>query len=55
MNTVFFKYLNRVSDLNLSKRLGADRFRLNSLHAYIQRLVKTGLGILPAAIETATT
>jgi len=54
MNTVFFKYLNRVSDLNLSKRLGADRFRLNSLHAYIQRLAKPGL--LPAAtIETTTT
>jgi amino acid adenylation domain-containing protein/thioester reductase-like protein len=54
MDTVFFKYLNRVSDLNLSKRLGADRFRLNSLQAYIQRLAKPGL--LPAAaIETTTT
>ena len=42
MDIVFFKYLSRVSDLNLSKRLGADRFRLNSLHAYIERLVKPG-------------
>jgi thioester reductase-like protein len=56
LNTVFFRYLNRVSDLNLSKRLGADRFRLNSLHAYIQRLANPGRGILPAAtIETTTT
>jgi amino acid adenylation domain-containing protein/thioester reductase-like protein len=54
MNTVFFKYLNRVSDLNLSKRLGADRFRLNSLHAYIQRLAKPGL-IAAATIEATTT
>jgi amino acid adenylation domain-containing protein/thioester reductase-like protein len=54
MNAVFFKYLNRISDLNLSKRLGTDRFRLNSLHTYIQHLVKADLSTLPATIETKT-
>ncbi|HET6256497.1 MAG TPA: amino acid adenylation domain-containing protein [Puia sp.] len=53
MDTVFFKYLNRISDLNLSKRLGGDRLRLNGLRAYIERLVKPGR-LAGAAMETIT-